>query len=104
NLVGLFLPGSYGLSTFVRAIERKGAGKTLSEPLLTALSGESASFLVGGSVPIPTQTLAAGNATSNALSATNVRFIQFGLRLIVRPTVLENGKISIVLDQSISTP
>lgn len=104
NLVGFFLPGSYGLSTFVRAIERKGAGKTLSEPLLTALSGESASFLVGGSVPIPTQTLAAGNATSNALSATNVRYIQYGLRLIVRPTVLENGKISIVLDQSISTP
>lgn len=104
NLVGMFVPGSYGLSTFVRAIERKGAGKTLSEPLLTALSGESASFLVGGSVPIPTQTLAAGNATSNALTATNVNYIQYGLRLIVRPTVLENGKISIVLDQSISTP
>jgi pilus assembly protein CpaC len=104
NLVGFFLPGKYGLSTFVRAIERKGAGKTLSEPLLTALSGESASFLVGGSVPIPTQTLAAGNATSNALSATNVRYIQYGLSLVVRPTVLESGKISIVLDQSISTP
>lgn len=104
NLVGFFQPGSYGLSAFVRAIENKGAGKTLSEPLLTALSGESASFLVGGSVPIPTQTLAAGNATSNALSATNVRYIQYGLSLIVRPTVLENGKISIVLDQSISTP
>jgi pilus assembly protein CpaC len=104
NLVGLFQPGSYALSTFVRAIENKGAGKTLSEPLLTALSGESASFLVGGSVPIPTQTLAAGNATSNALAATNVRYIQYGLRLVVRPTVLENGKISIVLDQSISTP
>lgn len=104
NLLGLFQPGSYGLSAFVRAIENKGAGKTLSEPLLTALSGESASFLVGGSVPIPIQTLAAGNATSNALTATNVRYIQYGLSLVVRPTVLENGKISIVLDQSISTP
>lgn len=104
NLVGLFLPGSYAISAFVRAIEEKGAGRTLSEPLLTALSGESTSFLVGGSIPIPTQTLAAGNATSNALTATNVRFIQFGLSLVVRPTVLEDGKISIVLDQSISAP
>jgi pilus assembly protein CpaC len=33
-----------------------------------------------------------------------VQFIEFGLKLVVRPTVLENGKISIVLDQSISQP
>lgn len=102
NLVGFFKPGKYALSAFIKAIEQKGATSTLSEPLLTAISGESARFLVGGSVPIPTQTLAAGNATSNAISVTNVRYLQFGLHITVRPTVLENGKISIVLDQSIS--
>jgi pilus assembly protein CpaC len=93
-----------GLVNFLKLIEEKGAGATLSEPLITALSGESASFLVGGSLPIPVQTTSAGSTTQNAVVATNVRFIQYGLSLIVRPTVLENGKISIVLDQSISEP
>jgi len=104
TLVGFFKPGNYFLSTFLRAVEEKGAATTLSEPLLTAISGESASFLVGGSIPIPLQELSPGNSTSNAVVATYIEFIEFGLRLIVRPTVLENGKISIVLDQSISEP
>lgn len=104
NLAGFFTPGNYFLSTFVNILETKGAVSTLSEPLLTAISGESARFLVGGSVPILSQVLAAGNATSNAQTATNVSFIQFGLQITVRPTVLENGKISIVLDQAITEP
>lgn len=93
-----------GLVSFLRLVEQKGAGTTLSEPIITALSGESASFLVGGSLPIPVQALSAGSATQNAVVATNVSFVQYGLSLIVRPTVLENGNISIVLDQSISEP
>lgn len=93
-----------GLVNFLKLIEEKGAGATLSEPLITSLSGESASFLVGGSLPIPVQAISAGSATQNAVVSTNVTFVQYGLSLIVRPTVLENGKISIVLDQSISEP
>ena len=93
-----------GFGTFMKFVEEKGAARTLSEPLLTAVSGESASFLVGGSIPIPVQTLSAGSATQNAVVATNVNFIDFGLRLVVRPTVLENGRISIILDQSMTEP
>jgi pilus assembly protein CpaC len=93
-----------GLVNFLKLIEEKGAGATLSEPLITALSGESASFLVGGSLPIPVQMISAGSSTQNAVVSTNVNFVQYGLSLIVRPTVLESGKISIVLDQSISEP
>ncbi len=93
-----------GLVNFLKLIEEKGAGATLSEPLITALSGESASFLVGGSLPIPVQMISAGSTTQNPVVSTNVTFVQYGLSLIVRPTVLENGKISIILDQSISEP
>ncbi len=96
--------GKFSIQTFIRALEEKGASKTLSEPLLTAVSGESTGFLVGGSLPIPVQELSPGNATQNAVVSTNVVFIRYGLQLVVRPTVLENGKISIVLDQSISEP
>lgn len=104
NLIGFLFPGSYTIQAFLRAIEDKGAANTLSEPLLTAISGESSSFLVGGSIPIPSQTLSPGNATQNAVATTNVIYLDYGLKLIVRPTVLENGKIAIVLDQSITEP
>lgn len=104
TMLGFFKSGNYFLSAFLNAVEERGAASTLSEPLLTAISGEAASFLVGGSIPIPLQEISPGNATSNAIVATYVDFIEFGLRLTVRPTVLENGKISIVLDQSISEP
>lgn len=105
NLITLFPQvGQFTISTFIRALEEKGASKTLSEPLLTAVSGESTSFLVGGSLPIPVQTVVPGNVNQNAVVATNVSYIRFGLQLVVRPTVLENGKVSIVLDQSISEP
>lgn len=104
SVFGIFNTGKYFLSTFLKFLQQKGAAKTLSNPLVTAISGESASFLVGGNVPIPFQTAVAGSLGGGAAVATNVRFIQFGLKLIVRPTVLENGKISIVLDQIISEP
>ncbi len=104
NLIAAFFPGSYSIQAFLRAVEDKGAANTLSEPLLTAVSGESTSFLVGGSIPVPTQTLVPGTPTANPIGATNVLYLDYGLKLIVRPTVLENGKISIVLDQSISEP
>ncbi|MDP8566384.1 type II and III secretion system protein family protein [Methylophilus aquaticus] len=104
SIFGVLDTGKYFLSTFLKFLQQKGAAKTLSNPLVTAISGESASFLVGGNVPIPVQTAVAGSLGGGAAVATNVRFIQFGLKLIVRPTVLESGKISIVLDQSISEP
>lgn len=100
NLVGFFTPGKYSLAAFVRAVEEKGATSTLSEPLLTAVSGESARFLVGGNVPIPYQETT--SSTNSVAVSTNVRYVTFGMNVTVRPTVLENGKISIILDQSIS--
>lgn len=103
NLIGFLYPGSYAIQAFIRAIEDKGAATILSEPLLTAVSGESSSFLVGGSIPIPQQTTT-GSQNLNPQTETNVVFLDYGLKLIVRPTVLENGKISVVLDQSISEP
>lgn len=93
------------LSTFLRWVETRGAAKTLTEPLLTALSGESATFSVGGTLPVLTQdqTNTGGLVNTNITSQT-ITFLQYGLGIIVRPTVLENGKISIILDQTISEP
>lgn len=96
--------GGVNIQTFLQALEQNGAGRTVSEPLLTAVSGEAASFLVGGNLPIPVTTFLPGTPTQNAVTATNVAFIEFGLRIIARPTVLENGRIGIVLDQILTEP
>lgn len=104
NAAAKLLAGATTVQTFLRAIEETGAGTTVSEPLLTAVSGEAASFLVGGNIPIPVQVLQSGTPTQNALVTTNVAFIEFGLRIVARPTVLESGRIGIVLDQILTEP
>ena len=42
-----------GFSATLQAFERQGVARTLAEPTVTAISGESAKFLAGGSVPVP---------------------------------------------------
>ncbi len=64
NLVGAASTGAGSLSVgSVRALETQGVFRTLAEPTLTAVSGESARFLAGGELPIPTENCEAGRCT-----------------------------------------
>lgn len=109
NLVGLFQLGSrISISAFLQAVEQRGAASSLSEPLLTAVSGELVTFQVGGEIPLPdsntsisTNSAIGGTTTT---TSTNIFFRPFGVQLFLRPTVLEDGRISLVLDQRISAP
>ena len=108
NIVGFFRSNRISISAFLQAIEEKGAGTALSEPLLTAVSGEIVRFLVGGEIPIPvgntsisTNSAVGGSTTT---SQNTLEFREFGIQLFLRPTVLEDGRISLVLDQSITQP
>lgn len=74
------------LTDIVRALESKGYVKTLSEPNLMALNGETATFLVGGEVPI-SEVVA---TTATAVQSTSFR--EFGIRLTIRPVVSEDGR------------
>jgi Flp pilus assembly secretin CpaC len=74
------------LTQVITALETKGYARTLSEPNLSTLSGEVATFLVGGDVPI--QTLSA--STTSTFSG--FAFREFGIRLTVRPQVEEDGR------------
>jgi pilus assembly protein CpaC len=73
--------------------EQVGAVHTLAEPNLTALSGETASFLAGGEFPIP---------TSSGLNGTSVEFKQYGVSLAFTPTVLADGRISMRVRPEVS--
>lgn len=73
--------------------EQVGAVHTLAEPSLTALSGETASFLAGGEFPIP---------TASGLNGTSVEFKQYGVSLAFTPTVLSDGRISMRVRPEVS--
>ena len=80
----------------IRAMESAGVVRTLAEPNLTAISGESATFIAGGEFPIPTgvtcQTTAAGSVGQCSPS---VAFKKFGISLNFTPIVLTEGRISL---------
>jgi pilus assembly protein CpaC len=80
----------------LRAMESAGVVRTLAEPNLTAISGESATFNSGGEFPIPTgvtcQTTTAG-AIGQCIQT--VSFKKFGISLNFTPVVLTEGRISL---------
>ncbi|OCC25653.1 secretion system protein [Croceicoccus estronivorus] len=73
--------------------EQMGLVTTLSQPNLTALSGETADFLAGGEFPIP---------MSQGLGTTSVEYKKYGVSLSYTPTVLANGRISIRVRPEVS--
>lgn len=78
----------------LRAMERAGVVRTLAEPNLTAISGEPASFLVGGEIPIP-MPAAIGSPPS-------IQFKKFGVSLNFTPIVLTEGRISMKVITEVS--
>jgi pilus assembly protein CpaC len=88
--------GLPSVTATLRAMESAGVVRTLAEPNLTAISGESATFIVGGEFPFPTgvtcQTTAAG-ATGQC--APSIAFKKFGISLNFTPVVLTEGRISL---------
>ncbi len=87
RFLGLDLAGALDLA------ERDGLVTTLSQPNLTALSGETADFLAGGEFPIP---------LSQGLGSTSIEYKKYGVSLAYTPTVLSNGRISIRVRPEVS--
>ncbi|QYU69188.1 type II and III secretion system protein family protein [Leptolyngbya sp. 15MV] len=87
RFLGLNLLGALDLG------ERSGLVTTLSQPNLTALSGETAEFLAGGEFPIP---------IPQGLGTTAIEYRKFGVSLAYTPTVLANGRISIRVRPEVS--
>ena len=75
-------------------MERAGILRLLSEPNLTALSGETANFLAGGEFPVPSGTDDSGNV--------RIDFKQFGVGLGFTPVVLSEGRISLKVSSEVS--
>jgi pilus assembly protein CpaC len=86
------LKGLPTVTATMRAMESAGVVKTLAEPNLTAISGESATFIAGGEFPIP-----AGYSCdpTTHVCTTQIQYKKFGISLNFTPVVLTEGRISL---------
>jgi len=87
SLVGNFNDTSnFDISALIDALETEGLVRTLAEPNLTAVSGETASFLAGGEFPI---------IVPQDDGAFVVQFKEFGVSLTFTPTIIGSERISL---------
>ncbi|MGL6044812.1 MAG: type II and III secretion system protein family protein [Sandaracinobacteroides sp.] len=92
-----FLTGIFGTTLDIEfeALERRGLVRTLANPNLVALSGETANFLAGGEFPIPTGVDSQGRVA--------IEFKQFGVALAFTPTVLADGMVNLRVAPEVSS-
>jgi len=92
-VLGQLLSGGTKVDVLVQALEGRGLARRLAEPNLTAMSGQTASFLAGGEFPFP---------VAGANGAVSVEFKKFGVGLSFTPTVLANGVINLKIEPEVS--
>jgi pilus assembly protein CpaC len=85
--------GTARIDAILQALERNGFARTLAEPNLTSVSGETAKFLAGGEYPVPV------GSDANGISIT---FKPFGVGLSFTPVVLSEGRISMQIATEVS--
>lgn len=90
---GSFNSGSASVNAAIDALAEEGLVTVLAEPNLTALSGETASFLAGGEFPIPVA------SDDNEIE---IEFKEFGISLAFTPTVLSENRISLRVRPEVS--
>ena len=101
-LAETFLTGKFpSVTATLRAMERAGVIRTLAEPNLTAITGETATFVAGGEFPIPNG-LSCDTTRSPPLCQPQITFKKFGVSLVFTPVVLTEGRISLKVMTEVS--
>jgi pilus assembly protein CpaC len=98
DLAGTFInEGDFLIDTFIEAAQEQGLAKVLAKPTLLARSGQAASFLAGGEVPIPI-------AQGGAFGSITIEFKSFGVGVQFAPTVLGPDRIYLEVSPEVSQP
>ncbi len=93
EIVSQVLSGGLSVDMVVQALEARGLARSLAQPNLVALSGQTSSFLAGGEFPVPV-------ASDN--SSISVEFKKYGIGLDFTPTVAPNGLIHLNIKPEVS--
>jgi pilus assembly protein CpaC len=91
--LGRIMAGGTPIDVMINALEQKGIARSLAEPNLVALSGDTASFLAGGEYPIP---------VSGSFGQVTVDYKKYGVGLAFTPTVLDRGLINLKIEPEVS--
>jgi len=94
--IGDFSRSSGAIVATVNMLIEEGKARVLSKPRLVVMSGESASFLVGGEIPIKTVSTSEGDIVQESVS-----FKSYGIGMTITPTVVK-GKVDIIFNSEIS--
>jgi pilus assembly protein CpaC len=92
-LLGAMTRGALSIDVAINALEAKGLIRSLAEPNLVALSGDTASFLAGGEYPIP---------VPGGLGTVTIDYKKYGVGLAFTPTVLRDGLINLKIVPEVS--
>ena len=92
-MVSKLLAAGVETDLIINALEQKGVARSLAEPNLVALSGDTASFLAGGEYPIP---------VPGALGTITIDYKRYGVGLAFTPTVLSGGLINMKIEPEVS--
>lgn len=92
-MVSKLLLGGVETDVIINALEQRGLARSLAEPNLVALSGDTASFLAGGEYPVP---------VPGALGQVTIDYKRYGVGLAFTPTVLSGGLINMKIEPEVS--
>src|SRR6185437_15002560 len=92
-LVGRIVASGVTTDVLINALEKKGIARSLAEPNLVALSGDTASFLAGGEYPIP---------VAGTFGQVTVDYKKYGVGLAFTPTVLGQSLINLKIEPEVS--
>jgi pilus assembly protein CpaC len=92
-VVSKLLAGGLEVDSIINALEQKGVARSLAEPNLVALSGDTASFLAGGEYPVP---------VPGTLGTVTIDYKRYGVGLAFTPTVLGGSLINLKIEPEVS--
>jgi len=92
-LIARMVSNGMSADALINLLEQKGVARSLAEPNLVALSGDTASFLAGGEYPIP---------VAGSFGQVTVDYKKYGVGLAFTPTVLDRGLINMKIEPEVS--
>ncbi|QLF71292.1 type II and III secretion system protein family protein [Peteryoungia desertarenae] len=95
--------GGFAFQSYINAMEQAGVMRTLAEPSLTAISGESANFYVGGEFRLAAEQDVSSEDGQTSITRT-IETVDYGIELNFRPVVLAPGRISLRIETNVSEP
>jgi pilus assembly protein CpaC len=92
-MIGKLIANGLSADVLINALEQKGMARSLAEPNLVALSGDTASFLAGGEFPVP---------VPGSLGTVSIEYKRYGVGLAFTPTVLSDGLVNLKIEPEVS--